>query len=48
MTDLKDMNHADEEPLPELFWEPTSEIREQRLKRHLVEFSSQGDFESEK
>ena len=48
ITDLKDVNHIDEEPLPELFWEPTLEIRNDRLKRHLVEFASQGDFESDK
>lgn len=48
ITDLKGSNFAEEEPLPELFWEPTPQIREQRLKRHLVEFASQGEFESEK
>ena len=36
------------EPLPELFWDPTPEIREQRLPRHLVEYNTQGEFESEK
>lgn len=36
------------EPLPELFWDPTPEIRKQRLPRHLVDYSSQGEFESEK
>ena len=36
------------EPLPELFWDPTPEIREQRLPRHLVEYNAQGEFESEK
>ena len=36
------------EPLPELFWDPTPEIRKQRLPRHLVDYSSQGEFEAEK
>ncbi|XP_048585606.1 oxysterol-binding protein-related protein 8 isoform X2 [Nematostella vectensis] len=48
ITDLKASNAIDEEPFPDLFWEPTPEIRSQRLKRHLVDYSTQGEFESEK
>lgn len=49
ITDLKSPIPAGEvEPLPELFWDPTPEIREQRLPRHLVEYNAQGEFESEK
>uniref|UniRef100_A0A8C3LTN6 Oxysterol binding protein like 5 n=1 Tax=Chrysolophus pictus TaxID=9089 RepID=A0A8C3LTN6_CHRPC len=31
-----------------LFWNPTSEVRKQRLKRHIVLFEEQTDFESER
>lgn len=49
ITDLKSPIPAGEiEPLPELFWDPTPEIRNQRLPRHLVDYSTQGEFESEK
>nr|XP_060633408.1 oxysterol-binding protein-related protein 8 isoform X1 [Anolis sagrei ordinatus]XP_060633409.1 oxysterol-binding protein-related protein 8 isoform X1 [Anolis sagrei ordinatus] len=30
------------------FWNPTPEIRQCRLRRHMVRFEEQGDFESEK
>ncbi|EDO35914.1 predicted protein, partial [Nematostella vectensis] len=43
ITDLKASN-----AIVNLFWEPTPEIRSQRLKRHLVDYSTQGEFESEK
>ncbi|NXK26964.1 OSBL5 protein, partial [Arenaria interpres] len=32
----------------EMFWNPTSEVRRQRLKRHIVLFEEQTDFESER
>ncbi|NXU03295.1 OSBL5 protein, partial [Buphagus erythrorhynchus] len=32
----------------ETFWNPTSEVRRQRLKRHIVLFEEQTDFESER
>lgn len=32
----------------EVFWNPTSEVRRQRLKRHIVLFEEQTDFESER
>ncbi|XP_039389713.1 oxysterol-binding protein-related protein 5 isoform X2 [Mauremys reevesii] len=32
----------------EIFWNPTSEVRRQRLKRHIVLFEEQTDFESER
>lgn len=32
----------------EMFWNPTSEVRRQRLKRHIVLFEEQMDFESER
>ncbi|KAJ7323782.1 Oxysterol-binding protein- protein 8 [Desmophyllum pertusum] len=49
ITDLKSPIPAGEiEPLPELFWDPTPEVREQRLPRHVVEYSTQGEFESER
>uniref|UniRef100_A0A8C9FQN2 Uncharacterized protein n=1 Tax=Pavo cristatus TaxID=9049 RepID=A0A8C9FQN2_PAVCR len=32
----------------EVFWNPTSEVRKQRLKRHIVLFEEQTDFESER
>ncbi|XP_068761146.1 oxysterol-binding protein-related protein 8-like isoform X1 [Montipora capricornis] len=49
IVDLKAPVQAGEvEPLPELFWDPTPEIRKKRLPRHLVDYTSQGEFESEK
>ncbi|XP_015766303.1 PREDICTED: oxysterol-binding protein-related protein 8-like [Acropora digitifera] len=49
IVDLKAPVPAGEaEPLPELFWEPTPEIRQQRLPRYIVDYTSQGEFESEK
>ncbi|XP_073245268.1 oxysterol-binding protein-related protein 8-like isoform X2 [Porites lutea] len=49
ITDLKSPIPAGEvEPLPELFWDPTPEIRSQRLARYLVDYNTQGEFESEK
>ncbi|KAJ7323776.1 Oxysterol-binding protein- protein 8 [Desmophyllum pertusum] len=45
ITDLKSPIPAGEiEPLPELFWDPTPEVREQRLPRHVVEYSTQGEL----
>ncbi|XP_009810373.2 oxysterol-binding protein-related protein 5 isoform X2 [Gavia stellata] len=32
----------------DMFWNPTSEVRRQRLKRHIVLFEEQTDFESER
>ncbi|KAM9372818.1 oxysterol-binding protein-related protein 5 [Phaethornis superciliosus] len=32
----------------EMFWNPTSEVRKQRLKRHIVLFEEQTEFESER
>ncbi|KAH0620956.1 hypothetical protein JD844_021879, partial [Phrynosoma platyrhinos] len=32
----------------EIFWNPTSEVRKQRLKRHIVLFEEQTEFESER
>lgn len=33
---------------PELFWNPSGEVREQRLKRHTVLFEEQTELESER
>uniref|UniRef100_A0A8C4WKC9 OSBL5 protein n=3 Tax=Gopherus evgoodei TaxID=1825980 RepID=A0A8C4WKC9_9SAUR len=41
INDLKNEN-------TEIFWNPTSEVRRQRLKRHIVLFEEQTDFESER
>lgn len=32
----------------EIFWNPTSDIKQRRLPRYTVKFEEQGDFESEK
>lgn len=48
ITDLRSANIENEdELLPELFWEPTPEMRSARLKRHLVDLEGQGEFESQ-
>ena len=39
---------AEEELLPDLFWEPTAEVRSTRLKRHVVDLDNQEEFESQK
>ena len=39
---------VEEELLPDLFWEPTAEVRSTRLKRHVVELDNQEEFESQK
>ncbi|XP_020914540.1 oxysterol-binding protein-related protein 8 isoform X2 [Exaiptasia diaphana] len=46
--DLKSSNLSEEDVLPDLFWEPTPDVKAQRLKRHLVDFDKQKDNESEK
>ena len=41
-------SQAEEEILPDVFWEPTAEVRSTRLKRHVVDLDNQEEFESQK
>mgnify|MGYP002803968213 CR=1 FL=1 len=48
ITDLRSANHeTEEEILPDLFWEPTADVRSTRLKRHVVDLDNQEEFESQ-
>ncbi|KAK3704129.1 hypothetical protein QZH41_019029, partial [Actinostola sp. cb2023] len=46
--DLKSSNLAEDDVLPDLFWEPTPDVKAQRLGRHLIDFDRQKDNECEK
>ncbi|XP_028417007.1 oxysterol-binding protein-related protein 8-like isoform X2 [Dendronephthya gigantea] len=48
ITDLRSGNRETEEDLlPDLFWEPTPDVRNTRLKRHVPDLDSQEQFESQ-
>lgn len=47
-TEYRKDNRSGDDPLPELFFSPTPEIKKSRLKRFNVGYESQEEFESEK